>query len=317
MSMVVSREKIEVVLKGVDVVAAMEEAFAAYSDRLCVIPPVGELIFKDPPGEMHIKYGYITGGEHYVVKIASGFYNNPALGLSSSQGVMLLFSCRTGELKGVLLDEGLLTNVRTAAAGAVAAKYLAPGNIEGIGIIGGGIQARLQLEYLKDIVECRKVWLWCLNSSEADSYIYDFRGSGFDITPLDSIEELCHRSQIIVSTTPSTEPLIKSEYIRSGTHITAVGSDTAEKIELEPELFRRVRWAAVDSIEQSLSRGEIFRAGQAGVDLLGTVCELGNLVNGQVKVRACADEITVADLTGIAVQDLKISEAVLNMIRSN
>ena len=126
------------VLPTVDVQSAIEEAFAAYSRGEAVVPPVGEMSFDDPPGEVHLKYGYLKNGEHYVVKIASGFYDNPSLGLPSSQGLMLLFDQATGVLSSVLLDEGKLTDLRTGAAGAVAARHLAPERIEAIGVGGTG-----------------------------------------------------------------------------------------------------------------------------------------------------------------------------------
>ena len=122
-----------------------------------VVPPVGELVLQDPPGDVHIKYGYLTDDDYYVIKIASGFYENPKLGLPSSNGLMLVFEQKTGELRSILLDEGHLTDVRTAVAGAIAARYLAPSNVSRIGILGTGIQARLQLQYLQPVTSCRDV----------------------------------------------------------------------------------------------------------------------------------------------------------------
>ena len=144
---IITRGQIKSVLPGIDVIAAMEEAFSAYSAGRAVVPPVGELLLEK--GEVHIKYGYIKNEEFYVIKIASGFYENAELGISSGNGLMLLFKQETGELASILLDEGHLTNVRTAAAGAVAAKYLAPKKVHRIGIVGTGVQARLQLIHLK------------------------------------------------------------------------------------------------------------------------------------------------------------------------
>ncbi len=145
MTRVVRWDEIDSALARVDVVAEIERGFVAYSRGECVVPPVGELIFDEPPGEVHIKYGYVRGEEHYVVKVASGFYGNAKLGLPSGQGMMILFRQATGEPVLVLLDEGRLTDERTAAAGAAAARLLAPPEIEAIGIFGTGIQARLQL----------------------------------------------------------------------------------------------------------------------------------------------------------------------------
>ena len=148
MAIVINLEEIKKIVADIDVVSAMEEGFVQYSNGNTVVPPVGELLFEKPKGDAHIKYGYIKNDDYYVIKIASGFYDNPKIGLPSSQGLMLLFDQKTGVPKGVLLDEGYLTDIRTAAAGALAAKYFAPKNIKAVGIIGTGIQAKLQLQYL-------------------------------------------------------------------------------------------------------------------------------------------------------------------------
>lgn len=149
MSLVIHLAEIKKRVKNIDVTTAMEEGFIQYSNGNTVVPPVGELIFDKPPGDVHIKYGYIKKDDYYVIKIASGFYENPGLGIASCQGLMLLFNQKTGELVSVLLDEGYLTDIRTAAAGALVAKYFAPQEIKSVGIIGTGMQARLQLLHLQ------------------------------------------------------------------------------------------------------------------------------------------------------------------------
>jgi ornithine cyclodeaminase len=155
-----SLKEIKAALPSVDLMAEIEQGFVAYSQGRAVVPPIGELIMQDPPGEVHIKYGYITGDDYYVIKIASGFFQNPKLDLPSSNGLMLVFSQKTGTLEAVLLDEAHLTDIRTAVAGAIAAKYLAPSIIDRIGIVGTGVQARLQLEYLAPVTDCRDVLVW-------------------------------------------------------------------------------------------------------------------------------------------------------------
>src|SRR5580700_9483857 len=156
MTTVYTRAEIERVIRPAEVIAAMERAFVAYSRGEAVIPPVGQMEFENPPGDCHIKYGYIQGDGTFTVKIATGFWRNPERGLASSNGVVLVFSSHTGELLASLYDEGYLTDIRTAAAGAVAAKYLAPSKIKCIGVLGAGTQAHLQLEYLKTVTECRR-----------------------------------------------------------------------------------------------------------------------------------------------------------------
>ncbi|MGZ5423424.1 MAG: ornithine cyclodeaminase family protein, partial [Candidatus Aminicenantales bacterium] len=118
MPAVVSLAEIRKALGAIDPLPLIEDGFVAYSRGRVIVPPVGELVFDDPPGDVHIKYGYIKGGEVYVIKIASGFTDNPRRGLPSGDGLMLVFDQKTGVLQAILLDEGYLTNLRTAVAGA-------------------------------------------------------------------------------------------------------------------------------------------------------------------------------------------------------
>ena len=155
-----NREQIERALQRIDVTSAIEEGFIAYSEGKVVVPPVGELVFEDPPGDVHIKYGYIKNDDYFVIKVASGFYGNIQLGLPPADGLMLVFSQKTAQLECILLDECHLTNVRTAAAGAVVAKYLAPKKVERIGVFGAGVQGKMQVEALLPIVDCREVVVW-------------------------------------------------------------------------------------------------------------------------------------------------------------
>ena len=201
----------------------------------------------------HIKYGYIKDEQFYVIKIASGFYNNPKLGIPSSQGLMLVFYQKTGETAAVLLDEGHLTNIRTAAAGALTAKYYAPKNIKAIGIIGTGTQGKLQLQYLQKYNACSEVWIWNINKENALKYKSEL-GGRFNIHIAGNTAELAQNCNLIVTTTPSQNALLHANDIQKGTHITAVGSDTPEKQELESEILAKADIVVSDSITQSKSR---------------------------------------------------------------
>lgn len=312
MNEIIGREEIERILPRVDLLDIMEQGFVAYSRGEVTVPPPGELLFDDPPGDVHIKYGYIHGDDFYVIKIASGFYRNPELGLPSSQGLMLLFSRRTGELVTVLLDEGLLTDVRTAAAGAVVAKHLAPKVVDCIGIVGAGTQAKLQLLHLLPVTQATQALIWARNEAAFVGYREFFATvEGHpELRFTQDIRDITHSCNLIVTTTPSTVPLLKAVEIKPGTHITAVGSDTPDKIELEPEVLARADVVVVDSLAQSKSRGEVFRAVQAGAIGRDNVLELGNILVGRQLGRRNDDQITIADLTGVAVQDIQIAKAV-------
>ncbi len=310
MALILNRQQIQETVASIDIVNRIEEGFRIYSEGRTVVPPVGEMVFKDPPGETHIKYGFIKGDDDYVIKIASGFYQNPKLDLPSSQGLMLLFCQKTGQLKGILQDNGLLTDIRTAAAGAVVAKYMAPRDVKAIGIIGAGIQAKLQVKYLDGIIQSNEIIVWTPNQKEIPSYLEFFKESRYQIRQAQSISELAAQANLIVTTTPSRVPLLQNTDIRPGTHITAVGSDTGEKTELAPEILEMADIIVSDSIDQSHSRGEIFKASAAYPAIRDRVLELGTGICRPVQIRKNERQITVADLTGVAIQDIQIAKAV-------
>lgn len=309
---IIRREEIERMLPRLDLLDVIEQGFVAYSRGEVTVPPPGELLFDDPPGDMHIKYGYIHGDDFYVIKVASGFYRNPELGLSSSQGLMLLFDRRTGVLLAVLLDEGRLTDVRTAAAGAVVARRLATRAADSIGIVGAGIQGRLQLLHLLPVTEATRVLIWAPDEAEFLGYreFFAMLGGAPELKFTCDVSDITRSCNLIVTATPSKTPLLKAAEIQPGTHITAIGADTPQKTELEPELLARADIVVVDSLAQSESRGEVFRAVQAGAIRRNTVLELGKVLENPQLGRQHDDQITVADLTGVAVQDIQIAKAV-------
>lgn len=315
MTRIITKAEILATLPGIDLVESMEAAFVAYSSGLAIVPPVGELLFESPPGDVHIKYGYVRGEPYYVVKVASGFYNNPALGLPTGNGLMLLFSQATGALEAVLLDHGLLTDERTAAAGAVAAKYLAPQQPNCIGIVGTGAQAELQLRHLAAVSSCRDVLVWGRSNSHAEGFCERLADSPFQITVASNIDALINAARLIVTTTPAVSPLL--DRLQPGTHVTAMGSDTADKQELDASLLAAADLVVSDSRAQSGSRGEVFRALQAGQVTLKKVLELGNIISGEVAGRTSAEQVTIADLTGVATQDIAIATAVYERISNS
>jgi ornithine cyclodeaminase len=312
---IINLDQIKEALKTIDIITAIEKGFIAYSNGNAVVPPVGELLFKNPPGDVHIKYGYIIGDEYYVIKVASGFYDNPKLNLTSSNGLMLLFSQKTGAVLGILLDEGYLTDLRTSAAGAIAAKYLAPRVVNKIGIIGTGTQAKLQLEYLKNIIGCRDVIVYGRSDYNLSQFKIEMENKGFQVIPTKSIEEVTSSCNFIITTTPSTSPLLFAKQIKTGTHITAVGADSPQKQELDENIFRNADVIAADSIKQCVERGDITHAIHKKIINEGQLVELGNIISGKNKGRIDDQQITIADLTGLAVQDIQIAKAVFEAIK--
>jgi ornithine cyclodeaminase len=313
MTTVYTRQQIEQVIQPRQVIAAMERAFVAYSMGEAVIPPVGALEFADPPGDCHIKYGYLKRGTTFTVKIATGFWKNPQLGLASSNGVVLLFSSQTGELLTIFQDEGYLTDMRTAAAGAVAAKYLAPAEIEYIGIIGTGLQAKLQLDYLREVTACRRVKLWGRNVERSRALTV----AGFDIEVVDSPAEVAAAARLIVTTTASRGWLLGAADVQPGTHITAMGADGGGKQELDPRLFARAKIRTVDSLSQCSTFGDSAFALEQGLIRIQDLVELGQMIQDPSLRRQGENEISIADLTGVAVQDMAIAELALQGLQGN
>ena len=302
-------DQIEPLIAKMDINDAMKKAFIEYSNGNAVIPPVGELIMHQPPGEVHIKYGYIKGGSHYVIKIASGFPQNQKENIKPGQGMMLLFDIQTGIPEAILIDNANLTDIRTAIAGAITSQALSNNNIESFTIIGTGLQARYQAIYVAELMNIKKVRVWGRDPAKTDQVKKDL--SGLDVNAEEDLENLVKESRLIITTTSSKEPLIQSDWVKPGTHITAVGSDTPEKCELDPNILSMADLVVADSLEQNLIRGEIHQAVKRSLINSQSIVELGEIFAGLKPGRINDDFITVADLTGVAVQDLVIAKAVL------
>ena len=309
---IITLDQIKQILPSIDIIPQIEKGFQAYSEGRVIVPPIGEMILDK--GEVHIKYGFVKKDEDYVIKVASGFYDNPGIGLPSSNGLMLLYRQETGELVSLLLDEGYLTNIRTAVAGAIVAKYMAPSKVNKIGIVGAGTQGRLQLSYLKDVVDCREVLVWGMNQEEVDSYKSDMEKEGYHVETTLETSEILKQCNLVVTTTPSKTPVLSSKDVRKGTHITAMGSDTPEKQEVDSRILKDADIVVADSIEQCMARGEIYKAIKTGDVIKEELIELGNVISGASERRSSDEQTTIADLTGVAVQDINIATAVYKAV---
>jgi len=312
---IVPLDQILKALPDIDILGEIERGFIALSEGRVDIPPVGELLFPEQNGEFHVKYGAVHGDDVFVVKLATGFFDNPILGLPPFSGCMLVLSAKTGQVLHILLEEGELTNHRTAAAGAVVARHLAPHRLDVIGICGSGVQARLQADYLRRVTACRDLVLWARDAEKAARAVRDIGRMGYRARLAGSPEEVASSAQLIVTTTAAHEPYLHAHCIKPGTHITAMGADTPEKNELHPGILQCAALVVADSIPQCLLRGEIRAAITAGIIRRESVVELGNVLAGKVRQRS-PDDITVADLTGVAVQDIMIAKAVVARAQS-
>ena len=313
MTKIVDRPTIEKIIAEANpesLIRCIEQAFEFYSSGKAVVPPVGTLSFDSPPGDVHIKYGYVKEEQHYVIKIASGFYDNAKLGLPGGNGLNLVFNQKSGVLETILMDEAHLTDVRTAVAGAVCAKHLMPREVETIGIVGTGVQARLQLRFIKDVVSCRKVIVWGRSQEKLDAYKQEISKEGFEIeTTLDN-KKISENCNLIVTTTASTEPIVLKEGLQPGTLIIAMGADTICKQEIENDILLAANLIALDSISQCEDHGEIHKAYQQGLLKNKKMVEVGEFISNDQEIGT--DNLVVADLTGIATQDIQISKFVLD-----
>ncbi|OGN61916.1 MAG: deaminase [Chlamydiae bacterium RIFCSPHIGHO2_12_FULL_49_11] len=308
---ILDRKEIENALSIERVFRLIEEGFIAYSQKKTVIPPVAAMQFENPPGDCHIKYGYLKEGSYFVVKIATGFPLNTKSGLPAGNGMIVLFSKKTGAPLVLFNDEGFLTDMRTAIAGAIAAKTLVPSHVECIGCVGTGAQAYYQLSLLPHVTRCRKVLIWGRDGEKARRLAKDPRLGHFSIQVAPTLDSLAASCNLIVTTTSSKAPLLFAHHIKPGTHITAVGADDIGKQELDPSLFRKADLVVCDSIAQCLSFGDTSHAVRSAAIKKEDLMELGALLANPLLGRKNDTQITICDLTGIAAQDLQIAIAAM------
>jgi len=296
-------------------VDTMREAFRADGEGRAHVPAVINLEVPAHRGEFHVKTALIDGVPHVAVKIASGFYDNPAKGLPSGSGMMAVFDATTGLPVALLLDNGFLTDIRTGAAGAIAADVLAPAQFDVVGVIGSGLQARYQVRCLRRVREFTRIVAWSPDRSHLDAYLAEMRGEGYDATAAANPEVVCRKSDVIITATPARQPLVYAEWLRAGHHVTALGSDSPGKQELEASCLSRADLVVVDRLTQCASFGELRHAIDAHLLRPDQVhAELGEVVAGVKKGRTSADQITIADLTGVGFQDTAIASAAIGAL---
>lgn len=292
--------------------AAIRQSFVAQALEQVQVPDVTYLEFQDVNGDCHVKSGYIEGTEGFVVKIATGFYNNPAQGLASSNGINLLFCAKTGQTLAVLKDEGWLTDIRTGLGGALTTLALARADFSKVLIVGGGLQAYHQARCLQHLAPNLDIsfFVWARNPDQAEQTAQSLRSDGINAVASSDLQQTCSQADVIITTTPAKAPLVQSSWIRSGTHITAIGADCPGKQELELDLVMRADLCVCDLAVQSLAHGEFQTAGAAGKLSAGDIISIGQIISGAHPGRTSDTQLTIADLTGLAVQDAAVSLSV-------
>ena len=290
-------------------VAAMREAFRADGEGRTAVPAVINLPVPGTRGEFHVKTAWVDGVPLIAVKVASGFYDNPARGLPTGSGLMALFDASTGMPLGLLFDNGFLTDIRTGAAGAVAADVLARRDVKTVGVIGSGVQARLQVACLREVRRVERVIAWSIDGPGLDLYCREMRDAhGIEAIAAASAEDVCRGADILVTATPSREPIVRAQWLRPGMHVTAVGADAPGKQELEAACLTRADMVVVDRLAQCARFGELSHALAAGLLRETDVsAQLGEIVAGRKPGRTSDNQITICDLTGVGFQDTAIA----------
>lgn len=293
----------------VDAIDCVEQGFAVLAGGSVVMPPIMTLMVPDHNGEVCVKSAYVPGIDSFAMKMSPGFFDNPKSGLPSTSGLMVLFSSKTGILEALLLDNGYLTDVRTAAAGAVAARHLAKEDASTVCVIGAGVQARLQLKALSLVRPVANAVIWARDDAKAEGLANELRDEmGIDISAIEDAAAAVSSADIVVTTTPSSTPLVLSDWLQPGQLVIAMGSDQEHKVELEPACLIRADLYVPDSQSQCAVKGELRSALAAGVvPSEQQFAELGDIVVGKVLGRRSEDAIIIADLTGTGVQDTAIA----------
>ncbi|MGC4023789.1 MAG: ectoine utilization protein EutC [Mesorhizobium sp.] len=299
----------KIVRLDLDAVAAVENAFRALATEAVAMPPILRLDIPEHNGEVDVKTAYIPGVDGFAIKISPGFFDNPKLGLPSLNGMMVLLSAKTGLVEALLLDNGYLTDIRTAAAGAVAAKYLSRPDSSVATIFGAGVQARLQLEALTLVRPIKQARIWARDISKAQSVAAELATKlGIEVLAEANPARAVDGTDIIVTTTPATGPILMAEHLSRGQHVTAMGSDSEHKNEIEPSALTRADLYVADSVKQTRRLGELHHAVAAGLfDANADLTELGAIIAGTTPGRISPDDLTIADLTGTGVQDTAIA----------
>lgn len=309
-----TRQEIESLLDFSAATNAIKQAYISTSKGEVNIPPVGHITF---PGQAdcHIKYGHMKDDENFVIKVATGFPQNSEQGLPNGNGMLLVLSAETGALKALLHDEMFLTDVRTGIGAALASQRLAQAESNHVLIVGTGIQARMQIEAHASIfAHPLSFTVWGRNFEKAQNVVMDM--DGFDVTAASSLECAVATADIIVTTTASDTPILRSDWVKDGTHITAVGADAPGKQELEPALVARANLVCVDLKSQCADHGEVATAVKEKMIAENDLIELGAVLADPDKPLRSLTDITIADLTGIAAQDIAIANAILSQNKS-
>ncbi|AKB85775.1 alanine dehydrogenase [Methanococcoides methylutens] len=294
-----------------DAMDAVEKAFEQHGRKKVQMPSKSYLYFESHNGDLRTMPAYLEEQDVAGVKIVNVHPDNRQKGLPTVMALFVLNSTETGAPLAVM-DASLLTDIRTGAAGGIAAKHLARPESSVLGLVGSGNQARTQLLAIANVFDLQEVKVYSAHEERAEQFKQEMEcKSGCAITVCSSIEEVCD-CDILVTVTPVRDPIVKSEWIKPGTHINAIGADATGKEELEASLLLRSR-VVVDDMAQASHSGEVNVPLSGGVITADDICcELGEVIGGPKSGRLNNSDITIFDSTGLAIQDVATALLVYN-----
>jgi len=303
--LLLSRKDVEKIVSMREVIEAVEEAFRAKGLGKVQMPPKSYIYFNCFQGDFRVMPAYLEDMGAAGVKIVNVHPKNPREhGLPTVMATIFLLDPKTGAPLAIM-DGTWITNMRTGAGGAIAAKYLARRDSHVIAMVGAGVQARTQLMALNEVLDIDEVRVSDAVKGKAKKYAEEMgKLLGIEIEPMTDVEKTIKGADIVVTVTTARGPIVKDEWISEGMHINAIGADAPGKQELDPEILRRAK-IVVDDVKQALHSGEVNVPLSEGIIARGDIyAELGEVITGKKPGRASRDEITIFDSTGLAIQDI-------------
>lgn len=310
-TLILKQSEVKKLLTMNDVMPAVENGYAQYSNKQIVQPAIVSIDIPDYKGELDIKSCYSMENESISVKTAVGYWNNRKdYNLPTLLGTLTLYDARNG-FPLCIMDSGLITAFRTGAAGGVSAKYMSRKNSKVLTVIGAGSQARIQARAIVSVRKIEKIKVWSRREVELDSYKKDMENElGLVVETYTDSNEAVNGADIIVTTTPSTKPLFDALSVLIGVHIIAIGADMPGKQEVDSELFANAR-IVNDCKDECIRRGETRNAIVTKVISEDNIyAEIGDIVLGNKSGRETDDEITIFDSTGMGIQDNVVAKLI-------
>ena len=318
-TLVLSETEIRNLVSLKETITAVESAFKMKGLGKAQMPPKQYVIMEKYNGDLRTMPAYLEETDVATVKVVNSHPENRKQGLPTVIATIILVDPKTGA-PAAIMGGTWITALRTGAAGAVAAKFLANPNPETVGLVGAGAQARTQLMGLQIIFDSiKQVTVWDINPKASKSFSKEMKQKfpDLEICPVENVKQAVQKANIIVTTTPSRKPLVTADWVDSGTHINCIGADAPGKQELDPNILLKSK-IVVDDWEQGSHGGEINVPLSNGIlskdDVWGDICEI---VAGLKQGRTSTDEITVFTSTGLAIQDAATASVAYQMALKN